>query len=637
MNNIFKFVIIILILNLIYFKISIKYIQLDNEIYAYENDMDFSNYKTDIKVIAFYSPINNDWVNIINKKPLYKGNHQPRIPGDKKNYLGYYNIENENLVEVFKKQIELAKRHGIYGFAIYLHWFSGTILNQNFFNLLINNKDLNFHFFIIWKNENIIIKANNSSQENVIIKQEYKDKDPELFIKDIRRFLIEPLYIKIKEKPILGILNPDKIPKLNDTIKIWREKSIVYGIGKIYIIINMNNDYIQNIKYFNLSDSLIDFSTLKVSDIDFKVKNQNYYLYTYLLYKKKTHIAAKIPIYLCSILEFDKHYKQTQSLSFYNYSPEQFYILNKKIINWTKSNFKETNRIIFINSWNNWNEGSYLEPDIRFGYASINSLSKAIFNLPFRNIYNLSDLYENNKVAIQVHIFYVDLIKDIISKINNIPVKFSLFISTTSKEKKNIIEKYIKKNSCKLLYNYEILVLENKGRDVLPLIIQLKKIYHKYRFICHIHTKKSLHSKMGDEWRNYLFNNLLGSKDIISEILTDFENNDKLGLIFPKIYYKLLLFFNCEISKSNIKKMNYLIKQIYPHVKIIDRITEFPAGNMFWGRISAIYQIFNINIEKKFPKEFGQLDFTIMHAIERIWAYLTKLNGYYYRNIFKHS
>ena len=124
----------------------------------------------------------------------------------------------------------------------------------------------------------------------------------------------------------------------------------------------------------------------------------------------------------------------------------------------------------------------------------------------------------------------MDLIKDIISKINNIPVKFSLFISTTSKEKKNIIEKYIKKNSCKLLYNYEILVLENKGRDVLPLIIQLKKIYHKYRFICHINTKKSLHSKMGDEWRNYLFNNLLGSKDIISEILTDFENNDKLGL-----------------------------------------------------------------------------------------------------------
>ena len=398
----------------------------------------------------------------------------------------------------------------------------------------------------------------------------------------------------------------------------------------------MNNDFIINFKNFNLSDSLLDFETLKDSDIDFKVKNQNYYLYTYLIYKKKNYRKIKIPIYSCSILEFDKSHKPENSLSFYDYSPEQFYILNKQIINRTKLNFKEINRIIFINSWNNWNEGSYLEPDTRFGYASINSLSRAIFNLPPNNKYNLSDLYKNNKIAIQVHIFYVDLIKDIFSKINNIPVKFNLFISTNSIEKKNIIEKYIQKNICKFI-NYEILVLNNKGRDVLPFIIQLKTIFHNYKYICHIHTKKSLHSKMGDEWRDYLLYNLLGNKEIISDILSDFENNNKLGLIFPRIYYKIFLFFNCEISKSNLKKMNYLIKQIYPHMKISDKISEFPAGNMFWARISAIYQIFNINIEKRFPKELGQLDFTLMHAIERIWTYLTKINGYYYKNIFKHS
>ena len=209
-------------------------------------------------------------------------------------------------------------------------------------------------------------------------------------------------------------------------------------------------------------------------------------------------------------------------------------------------------------------------------------------------------------------------------------------ISTNSREKKNFIEKYIQNNKCKF-FNYEIIILKNKGRDVLPFIIQLKNNFKKYKYVCHIHTKKSLHARMGDEWRNYLLYNLLGNKEIISDILSDFENNDKLGLIFPPIYYKILLFFNCEISKSNLYKMNYLIKQIYPHIKIIDKISEFPAGNMFWARISAIYQIFNINIEKKFPNELGQLDFTIMHAIERIWTYLAKLNGYYYKNIFKHS
>ena len=117
-------------------------------------------------------------------------------------------------------------------------------------------------------------------------------------------------------------MNPNKIPKLKYLINIWREKSIEYGIGKIYIIINMNNEgFIQNLKNFNLSDSLLDFSSLKVTDIDFKVKDKNYYLYTYLIYKKKNYKNINIPIYSCSILEYDKFYKQTNSLSFYNYRP----------------------------------------------------------------------------------------------------------------------------------------------------------------------------------------------------------------------------------------------------------------------------------------------------------------------------
>ena len=56
---------------------------------------------------------------------------------------------------------------------------------------------------------------------------------------------------------------------------------------------------------------------------------------------------------------------------------------------------------------------------------------------------------------------------------------------------------------------------------------------------------------------------------------------------------------------------------------------------MFWARIDAIHQIFKIKFTNKFPEELGQLNKTIMHAIERIWLYLVKLNGYYYKVIFK--
>ena len=83
--------------------------------------------------------------------------------------------------------------------------------------------------------------------------------------------------------------------------------------------------------------------------------------------------------------------------------------------------------------------------------------------------------------------------------------------------------------------------------------------------------------------------------------------------------------------------INSLLNNIFINNKYeIGNELDFPAGNMFWARVLAIYQIFEINIFDKFPKEKGQIDCTIMHGIERIWLYLVKLNGYYYKKIFKY-
>ena len=56
---------------------------------------------------------------------------------------------------------------------------------------------------------------------------------------------------------------------------------------------------------------------------------------------------------------------------------------------------------------------------------------------------------------------------------------------------------------------------------------------------------------------------------------------------------------------------------------------------MFWSRTEAISQIFIADFCKYFPDENDQTNDTIMHGIERIWLYLAKLNGFYYKIIFK--
>ena len=141
-------------------------------------------------------------------------------------------------------------------------------------------------------------------------------------------------------------------------------------------------------------------------------------------------------------------------------------------------------------------------------------------------------------------------------------------------------------------------------------------------------------------WRQYLYNNLLGSGEIISEIINDFEVHKNLGFIFPDTYYNIVKdvknfeSIDFKYHKENIYYIDFVVKKLLGNIKISKQLI-FPSGDMFWAKIDAIHQIFEIKFIKMFPIEIGQLNKTIMHAIERLWLYLVKLNGYYYKTIFK--
>jgi lipopolysaccharide biosynthesis protein len=84
------------------------------------------------------------------------------------------------------------------------------------------------------------------------------------------------------------------------------------------------------------------------------------------------------------------------------------------------------------------------------------------------------------------------------------------------------------------------------------------EVFDKYKYLCHIHSKKSLHlPELWKKWRTYLFNNLLGTTEIISEILSDFENNESLGIIFPENYYKILE-YTMNVQPKEKEKLYYL-------------------------------------------------------------------------------
>jgi hypothetical protein len=174
--------------------------------------------------------------------------------------------------------------------------------------------------------------------------------------------------------------------------------------------------------------------------------NYSYYyaiFYTNIISNEK---FENFPVYKSIMVEYDNSPISQEAKIFGDYSPELFYILNQYLIHQINNNYNQLNNFLFINAWNNYYEGTYLEPDSKYGYSSLNALSKALFNLPFKTIHNnLSYLFANCSVAIQVHVFYDDLIEEIVNRTNNILVKFDLYITTDNNKKMEFISQYYKK------------------------------------------------------------------------------------------------------------------------------------------------------------------------------------------------
>ena len=618
----------------------------DNE---FEKNIDFSSQKTDIKPIALYLPQfhtfpENDewwgrgfteWTNVRKAKPLFPNHYEPRVPHPD---FGYYDLSR---VETLKRQVELAKQHGIYGFGIYYYWFSGKKLMEKPIDMLLEHTEIDFPFMLIWANENWT-RTWDGLEKNVLIKQEYSADDPVNFIRDLKKYLDDPRYIRIDGKVVVGIYEPSLIPDVKECFDLWRKTARELGIGEIFILSCVAMGHAEKFGYENLVDAEYEFPPRDkfFGSTHVHANNGVSFSYENLIDNQREEVNQKLTLFRGSMLGWDNSARRQKNYHRWaGFSTEKFYVYNRVNVLWSRRHLAADRRFIFINAWNEWGEGTYLEPDTRYGYAPINALSRAIFDIPEKRggeiqYTNLgmngveenwdADLKNGTLICVQAHVFYEELIAEIVGKTNNIPYGFDLFVTTTSEEKAKFIESYLKKHS--LAKHFQVEIVENRGRDVIPFIAQLHAHSKKYRYFCHLHSKKSLYSGEGDVWRNYLFENLLGSSGVVREILHHFESDGKIGVVFPE---------NIDFIRKNVEwggdfeLCTELMKKLKPGYRIDRKSLMFPAGNMFWGRFDALSQIFALDVRSlDVPAEENQRDGTIMHAIERIWLYLADANGF---------
>lgn len=582
----------------------------------------------DVKLISFYLPQfhpipeNNkwwgegftEWTNVMPAQPQFVGHYQPHVPGE----LGYYNVLDP---AVQRRQVELAKLYGIEGFCFYLYWFGGKRLLEQPVENYLNDPSLDLPFCLCWANENWSRRWDGLDSE-ILIAQQHSPEDDLAFIQHVSHYMRDPRYIRIDGKPLLLVYQPSLLPSAKDTANRWRDWCRKNGIGEICLAYTQSFESVDPAKYGfdaaiefppnntsppNITDSVTplvgDFGATVYDWREFVERSKNYKRPDYKLFRG-----------VCPAWDNTARRKNKGSILL-NSSPQGYQEWLYNAIADTRARFKKADeRLIFINAWNEWAEGAYLEPDQRYGYAYLEATRMA----QVRAVNPVQR--KTDTLAIVIHAFYEDVFTEIVERLHEIKaVPFKLFITTTHAQSERI-DAILQSSG----FPYQLLPVDNHGRDVLPFLKIVDRVVEEgYAYLLKIHTKKSNHRKDGDIWRQDLYDKLLNENSILNA-LDSFNRDANLGLIGPSGHVVSMNFY----WGSNARTVESLACRLGQTPEKIKPLT-FIAGTMFFARTNALAPLLNLAIEDAdFEPEAGQVDGTLAHALERAISISCKTKSY---------
>ncbi len=340
-----------------------------------------------------------DWSAVKASKPLFAGHDQPRVPLNG----NYYSLDN---VDSIRWQAEIAKKYGVYGFGIYHYWFSSQQqLLQKPAELLLENKDIDIHFMFIW--DNLTWKrtwsklsrgldwapsydkpADSRTEEDTGILAELiygKEEDWKKHYDYLRPFFMDDRYIKQGNRPIFSVFQPrNDIQTLTKMAEYWNTLAQQDGFDGILLL---SKDSVwpermeRKMKYAPFAP------TSKRIFLEYKLKEywakrrKSIGFYDYDKCWKNILIdakKAKPDTYLCGFVRYDDSPRRgNKGRIIQGASPSKFAQYLEELLKISRKQGKE---YVFLMAWNEWGEGSYLEPDQLDEYAYLVAVQTALQN-----------------------------------------------------------------------------------------------------------------------------------------------------------------------------------------------------------------------------------------------------------------
>jgi hypothetical protein len=344
-----------------------------------------------IKPICFYLPQfhaipENDewwgegfteWSNVAKAESLFDGHQVKRPHAD----IGFYNILDK---KVRKKQGEMAKKYGIYGFSYHHYWFKGKRLLDKPLELMLEDGYPDLPFCLNWANEPWT-RTWDGLEKEVLQQQDYGDEeDWKNHFEYLLKFFKHPNYIKVNGSPVFSIYRLGHIPQANEMIDCWRKLARENGFPGLHIVQVLGSFADSQIdeKYDGVVDAVCEFqpnfSNFFGATID-PVQNIST-VNVSTVWEKITELPKSHPVYYRGGFPgWDNSPRRgKEGYVFRNGSAEHFEKFLKKQFLEIKNNPNQEENFFFLNAWNEWGEGCVLEPDEVGGYASLEALQRAV-------------------------------------------------------------------------------------------------------------------------------------------------------------------------------------------------------------------------------------------------------------------
>jgi lipopolysaccharide biosynthesis protein len=354
----------------------------------------------DLRLAAFYLPQfhvipENDqwwgpgfteWTNVSRARPLFPGHRQPRRPQE----LGYYDLRES---EIRKAQASLAQSHGIDAFCYYHYWFQGRRLLEQPFNDVLATGEPDFPFFLCWANESWT-RAWDGASRTVLMEQTYDADDDRRHFEALLPAFNDPRYVRIDGKPVFLVYRASALPNPHVTTDTWRECAAAAGLPGVYLCrvesFLAEHDDPRALGFDAAVEFQPNWRSLPVG-IGERIRRVVHRAlpavephprlrrvpYAEIVTKGLHAQRTDWPRFPCVTPGFDNTARRRRGgVVTTGADPASYGAWLRATLERFEPPSAEEN-LVFVNAWNEWAEGNYLEPDQDYGRAFLEATLEA--------------------------------------------------------------------------------------------------------------------------------------------------------------------------------------------------------------------------------------------------------------------